>query len=135
MIINIPTDVKTFAMSGSTAWLDHDGIFYSVPNEGAPPQQSIDEIKKEMNALRKIIGDKKVCMILESNSKATSPPKEQRDFIADEINSVAKAIAIISSSPLSRMVANLFFSFKPPEYPYKMFSNVSEAKAWIKQYL
>ncbi|MGZ3883914.1 MAG: DUF7793 family protein, partial [Bacteroidia bacterium] len=61
--------------------------------------------------------------------------KHQRDFIAEQLSSVTKAMAIITSSPLSRMIANLFFGLKPPPYPVKMFTNENEAKAWILQYL
>jgi hypothetical protein len=44
-------------------------------------------------------------------------------------------MAIVTSSPLSRMMANLFFSFKPPQYPVKMFQNEKDATEWIRQYL
>ena len=51
------------------------------------------------------------------------------------VESVTKAMAIISASPLGRMVANLFFGFKPPVYPVKFCATQEEAKEWIKQYL
>jgi hypothetical protein len=42
---------------------------------------------------------------------------------------------MITTSPVSKMIANLFFGFKPPSYPVKMFTNKEEAVSWIKQYL
>jgi hypothetical protein len=135
MILEIPVDAKLYEMTSSVIWFDKDGIMYSVAKEDAPIDRSMEDIRKEMDALRKIIGNKKVCLIIESNSRGTSPPKEQRDFLAEQINSITKAMAIISTSPLSRMVANLFFSFKPPPYPFKMFSNEKDAKQWIKQFV
>jgi hypothetical protein len=135
MILQIPADAKTIEMSSSVLWFDNNGILYSRPKESAPISQSIEDIRTEMKKLREFLGGKKVCMIIESNSKASSPPKNQRDVIEAELNSITKAMAIISTSPLSRMVANLFFSFKPPQYPFKMFSNEEEAFNWVKQYL
>jgi len=88
-----------------------------------------------MDEFRKITGGKKTCMILETDSSAPPPKKEDRDWIAQELDSVTKAMGIISTSPLGRMLANLFFGFKPPAYPVKFFSNQVEAKEWIKQYL
>lgn len=133
--MKIPDNYKTYDMKGSVIWLDEHEILYSVPKEDAPVEQSIEEMKEEMDRFRDIIGHKKVCLILEAAKSSKSPPKHQRDFLASELNSVTKAMAIITSSPLSRMIANLFFGLKPPAYPVKMFTDVEAAKAWILQYV
>jgi len=133
--MEIPKNVKTYDMRSSTMWLDEDGILFSVPKPDAPLEQTNEEIKVEMEKIRAMLNNKKVCMILESNPNSKPPKREQRDFIASEIESITKAMAIVTNSPLSRMIANLFFGLKPPSYPVKMFSNDAEAKNWIKQYL
>ncbi len=133
--MEIPLNTKTFEMRSSVLWFDEDGILYSAPKPGTPPELSKEDILVEIEKFRQIIGNKKVCMIAESNSKSRPPNKSERDFIAEQINSVTKAIAIVTLSPVSRMIANLFFSLKPPAYPAKMFTNAKEAKEWIKQYL
>ncbi|MGZ4038526.1 MAG: DUF7793 family protein, partial [Bacteroidia bacterium] len=117
--MEIPANTKTYDMQGSTIWIDEKGIVYSVPKPDAPADQSIEEMEKEMVRLREIIGTQKVCFVLESNKNSKAPPKHQRDFIAEQLSSVTKAMAIITSSPLSRMIANLFFGLKPPPYPVK----------------
>jgi hypothetical protein len=33
------------------------------------------------------------------------------------------------------MLANLFFSFKPPQYPVKFFTDSTEAAEWVRQYV
>lgn len=134
MLIEIPTDSEVIEMPSSTIWFDSDGILYSV-GKPAPTQRKIEDIRDEVQSLRKIIGDRKLCIILESNNSGVTPPKEQRDEIAKELTSVTKALAVVSSSPLSRMMANLFFSFKPPKYPMRLFSSLHEAQQWVKQYL
>lgn len=134
--MQIPDNVKTIDWSTSIIWFDEDGIFYSQPKPGVPePQLSREETLEQMDRFKKLIGNKKVCMILESNSNSKPPKKEDRDFIADQLNQVTMAMGIISTSPLSRMIANLFFGLKPPKYPVKFFSNQTDAKTWIKQYL
>jgi len=135
MILQIPPEAKTLDLLTSVIWFGNDGILYSVPREGAPPLLTESQIKSETEKLLQFIGNKKVCIIGESDSKAASPPKHQREMLAHALESVTQALAIVSTSPLSRMVANLFFSFKPPKYPMKMFSNEAEAKKWIIQYL
>jgi hypothetical protein len=44
-------------------------------------------------------------------------------------------MAVITSSPITKMLVNLFFGFKPPAYPLKMFLTEKDATNWVKQYL
>jgi hypothetical protein len=132
--MEIPAGIKTLQLSTSTLWLQ-DGILFSKARPDAPEEPSRDMIVKDMEALRTFIGDRKVCIVTESNPKSKPPKKEDRDFIAGEISSITKALALIVTSPVSRMLANLFFSFKPPAYPVKMFSDEHEATEWIRQYV
>jgi len=135
MLIPIPTDVKTTEFTNSIIWLDENGIMFSVPKKSVSEQFTIPELKQETDKLRALLNNKKVCVIAESANRSVTPPKAERDFIANELNGIVKAMAIISTSPLSRMVSNLFFSFKPPKYPYRMCSSLKEARNWIEQYL
>ncbi len=134
--MEIPSDVKVIEWSTSFIWFDEDGIMYSTPKPNVKePELSREESRSQMEEFKKLIGNEKRCMILETNSHSKPPKKEDRDFIAEQLNEITKAMGIISASPLSRMVANLFFGLKPPPYPVKFFSNEKEAKEWIKQYL
>lgn len=134
--MEIPTDTKTIDQPTSILWFDEDGVMYSKPKQGVPePELSREETIKQIAVIKKIIGYKKTCMILETNTNLKAPKKEDRDFIAEQLNEITKAMGIISSSPLSRMIASLFFGLKPPAYPVKFFLNEKEAKEWIKQYL
>jgi hypothetical protein len=138
--MKIPDHAKVIEMSTSLIWLDDDGVLYSVPKPGVTPPDSLsrEETLEEMRKFKEATGltnGKKACMILETNSNSKPPKKEDRDFIAEQLNDITKAMAVISSSPLSRMIANLFFGLKPPAYPVKFFSNEKDAKEWIQQYL
>ncbi len=136
MILQIPDNIKTHQLTNSTVWFDEEGILYSQPNDVPDPDLTDEEIMREMEKFRAITGNKKVCMIAEAHPKGGKPPKkEQRALIAKEISSVTKAMAIITTSSLSRMIINLFFGFRPPDYPVKMFKSEAEAKEWIRKYL
>lgn len=134
--MEIPKNVKIMDWPTSYLWFDEDGVLYSMPKPGIEePVLTREETKKQMDEFKKLIGFKKVPMILETNSNSKPPKKEDRDFIAEQLNEVTKAMGVISTSPLSRMIANLFFGLKPPPYPVKFFPNEKEAKEWIKQYI
>jgi hypothetical protein len=133
--MEIPEDRPTYELSGSTIWISEEGIMYSKPKANAPQERSNEDIHAEILKIYEIAGKKKVCIVSESDPNSKPPRKDQRDFIAHEIESIVKAMAIVTSSPVSRMIANLFFSFKPPTYPVKMFTNERDATEWIRQYL
>lgn len=134
-MLSIPSDKKLIEWPTATMWFDEDGVLFSVPKPHAPQPQTKEEALRQMDEFRKIINNKKTCMITCSDSTAPPPRKEDRDWIAKELDAVVKAMAIITVSPLSRMVANLFFGLKPPAYPVKFFNNRQDAKEWIKQHL
>ena len=130
-----PPNAKLIDWATSTMWFDEDGVLYSIQKPHAPQQVSKEEALVQMDEFRKLIGGKKTCMISYSSSTTPPPKKADRDWISKELDSIVKALGIISASPLSKMVANLFFGLKPPAYPVKFFSNEADAKKWIKQYI
>jgi hypothetical protein len=132
--MKIPEGVKTYEMASSFIWLDDQGILFSVPKPGPPPELSMEEMNKEMEKFKAIIGNKKVCMVSEANPQSRPPTKAERDVVANLINDITKAMAIVTTSPVARMIANLFFGLKPPPYPSKMFSDEKEAVEWIRQF-
>jgi hypothetical protein len=135
MILRLPENILTYHLQNAIVWIDQSGIVYSRPGEGEYIVPTRETMIDELNTFKKIIGDKKVCMILESHPKAQPPKKEDRDFIAEELSKVTKAMAIVTTSAFNKMVANLFFTFKPADYPMKMFNNEPEARLWIQNYL
>lgn len=132
--MEIPKNVKVHEMTASYCWINEEGILFSVPKPGKPPEMTEEQIEKEMKAFIEIIGPGKICMVSEANPQSRPPTKEERDRAAELINPIAQAMAIITNSPVSRMIANLFFGLKPPPYPVKMFSNEKDAVEWIRQY-
>ncbi|MGZ4056596.1 MAG: DUF7793 family protein [Bacteroidia bacterium] len=127
-----PENTEIHESIGGTWWIKND-ILYSVGKKNAP-KPTPEEAEKELELFKKIVGNKKICMILDiSTAKPSS--REERDRAAVELEKLVKAMAMVTTSPFSRMVANLFFGLKPPSYPVKMCSSVEEAEEWIKQYV
>lgn len=129
-----PPNVKLHDFPSSTVWLDEDGIVYSIPKLNAPvptKEESMEILKK----FRELIGNKKCCFISQTNGSDKLPPKEDREWVALELEAITKAMAVVYVSPLGRMMANLFFGLRPSSYPVKFFSNQHAAYEWIKQYV
>lgn len=127
-----PENIKIIDFPTSIMWFDEDGILCSIAKK--VPQQTVEEAKKTMEEFRKITGGRKICLLSDSTDSAPAN-KEMRDYAAEAIPEIAKAVAIISRSAVGKMAANLFFSIKKQPYPVKMFNNETDAKNWLKRYL
>ena len=104
-----PQNTKIFELQGSTMWFDEFGILNSVSKKSAP--RNLAETKDNIQKLKSILKEERVCMLIDSTN--LSPLiKEVREYLSEEIPKIIKALALISSSPLGRMVANLFFNIK-----------------------
>ena len=54
-----------------------------------------------------------------------------RHFMAKEGSNGLQIAAIITSSPLSKVIANFFLLFGKPQIPTKTFVSIEEAEEWI----
>jgi hypothetical protein len=128
--MKVPENAKIINFPGSILWFDEEGIACSYAKKMETPF-SFDETVKTVEAFKKLLGGKKVSIILDISESAPSD-KKTRDYMALEMPIFTKSLALVSLSPLGRMMANLFFGLKPPPYPAKIFSTEEEAREWIK---
>ncbi len=123
---------KTFETQLSRMWFEESGLFCSVTK----PNCSItkDALTLTFNFIKENVGDKKICW-LSNVTEAAFPTDEARDFAGEETPRIIRALALITNSQISRLIANVFITLKKPPYPTKMFSNEQDAREWIGQYL
>jgi hypothetical protein len=128
-----PHNVRVHTNATSLWWMEEPGILVSISKKDAP-QIGREQSRTQIEEVWKAAGEKKVCLLLDI-THAKPGKREDREFAAEELAKLVKAMALISSSPLGKMVANLFFNLKPPPYPTKMFTDENEARKWLLQYL
>jgi hypothetical protein len=129
--IDRPDDAEIIETPVTTFWIDKEGILFSQPLD---VERTEENVKHSLAILKQRLGDKKVCMI--SDTTYTPPyTVDARVLLAEEMPKMFKAVAVLSCSPLGKMIGSLLFLSKRSSYPVKMFDNAEEAKAWLKQYL
>ncbi len=132
--MDIPKNIQTHNLPASIIWVQ-EGIVYSTPKMGISQELTEAQMKIDMTMFRGMVGSEKVCMVVEINPRTKAASKEERDSVANEITNATKAMALITTSPITKMIANLYFSSKPPAYHVKMFLNETDASRWIRQYV
>ncbi|MCB0142322.1 MAG: STAS/SEC14 domain-containing protein, partial [Caldilineaceae bacterium] len=86
-------------------------------------------------ALVKRITDNKRAPLLIYLTNSPVPDKATRQFSTAQLPTVYTAMAMIADRGLTKLIMNLLFRFQSPPIPMKNFTDVAEARAWLRQYL
>src|ERR1700741_1574503 len=112
--MEIPKNIETHTAGIMTAWVDTPGIMCGVCTKGVPC--SLKNLEKTVALWKKLADREKMCFLIDI-SHVLPPDRDGRDYADKEQNALIKAYAMVSNSVLSNMIANVFFSLKPPPYP------------------
>lgn len=131
-VLSIPDGVDVKENTTSYYWFDENGILCSV-NKKVPPIP-FEQIVKEVDNLKQLAANNKLCMLMDVTHSPSSN-KQTREYTAQEFPKLVKALALVTGSTTSRLLAYLFFALVTTPFPSKMFANEHDAKEWLKQYL
>lgn len=72
-------------------------------------------------------------LLLDMRAHATAATRECRDYYAGaEAQQVNLAVAMLVRSNISRILGNFFLGLNKTRFPFRMFSDVDEAVAWLR---
>jgi hypothetical protein len=130
--ITPPPTAKTIETATTCCWLDDSGIAIFI----AEGTQTIENAKENMAVCRQLTSGKKTPVLLDF-SNLTSMTREARAYYAsEESSSIVSAVAIVTTSVISKLIGNFFIGLnKAAEAPVKIFTNVNEAKGWLRQFI
>jgi hypothetical protein len=128
--MTIPTDRPVFEGVIATYWFD-DGILVSLSKN---PRRTVENITGNVALVKQITNNKRAPLLIYlSNSPV--PDKATRKFATEQLPVIYSAMAMVSKPGLAKFIMNILFILKPPPIPMKSFTDATEAKAWLKQYL
>lgn len=111
---------------------DNQGILHAVSKEGG---RSIEILKEDIVMIKNILGNTKVCMIID-NSFTKAYDFEMIQYTIKEYPKLFKAVAFVPNSPIGKMISSILATLNPENsIPIEMFENKKEAIQWIKHYL
>ena len=129
-MVEIPKDRQISEGEFATYWID-DGILVSLSKSTL---RTVANITANMALVKQITNNKKVPLLIYlSNSPV--PDKATRKLSTEQLPNVYTAMAMISEPGLAKLIMNILFKLQPPPIPMKNFTDVKEAKEWLKQYL
>ena len=114
------------------AWLDEENGIVQFRASGV--DQDLEDAKANMVAIKEVSGDRVYPMLVDlTGAKGLRP--DARDYYGSPFaRTHYRAMALVGTSPVSRMLANVWFTlFGDRNAPsVKVFSNLPDAIKWLK---
>jgi hypothetical protein len=119
--------------STARIWLAEDGIAHWQTLPGT--EETLGTIREGTAALWQISGRRAAPLLVDLGG-ARSISKEARTFLEGaEAAEIVAAVALLVSSPVSRMIGNFMIHINRPQRPLQLFGTEGKALTWLKGYL
>lgn len=128
--IDIPTDRPIWEGEMATYWFE-DGILVSLSKS---PRRTVANISGNVALVKQITNNRPYPLLIYL-ADSPVPDKETRKFSAEQLPVVYKAMAMVAKPGLAKFIMNILFRLKPPPIPMKSFTDDTEAKGWLRQYV
>ena len=110
-------------------WLE-DTILHLITKKKV---RTVSNINAALDAIEEITKGKKMRLLSETNDLRPYDASVPKDLLFKKLRRCFKAIAIVSCSPLGKMIPHIYLLKKPP-CPTKFFDNPEAAREWLDQY-
>lgn len=129
-MIQPPLDSTIYEGEIATYWFE-DEILVS---QSKSVKRTVENISANVALIKQITNNRRYPLLIYL-TKSPIPDKATRHFSTTQLPFIYSAMAMISEPGLSRFIMRILFQLKPPPIPMKSFTNETEAKVWLKQYV
>lgn len=113
--------------------IDEEDILYVVFKKDADVNES--DVKEISAARIKLLRGKKQQLVLADIRNIGFLSNEAKKHGAsEEVVAITKAMALITKSLATKIMANFFILINKPAHPTRMFRSVEDAKKWLKKF-
>ena len=114
-------------------WLREDGLVQAVTLPGT--QEELKDAQDNLAVIAGFASDKKRPVLIDMRAM-TRIEREARIYYATGGGRlVVTAVALLISSPVSRVIANFAIAVTPPPVPMRLFTSEAEAVVWLKNFI
>jgi len=129
--------MKTLKEETSTQrlyWDAENGIVWGELFGNLPTEELAKENVDAQQRLRDDL-NKKQTRVLIDMTQVTEIAKSARDYFANERTaSIQRATALLTKSPVSRVIGNFFMGLNKPICPTRMFTDPQKALEWLQTF-
>jgi hypothetical protein len=113
-------------------WLDDEILCVDYGPHARHTRENQDKIYKRHMELAP---GRKSPVLVFLHSVLASDRDAEKHTSSEELVSVISAMALVTRTPLSNHLAQMFMWFSRPPYPTKLFSDERKAREWLLQFI
>lgn len=109
-----------------------DGV---IEMRHARATQTLESVKLQMEHVAELLQGKGKAPMMVVLNEARGQSREAREFLVSDpsIPRYTSRVALVHSSPVSRVLATVFLRLVRPPVPVRVFSDEEEALAWLRE--
>lgn len=88
------------------------------------------EAREAIDAMRRL-ADSPLPLLVDARGYSTATMNVRPYLSTDAVRGAVSAIAVVIDSPVMRVVSTLFLGLASPPFPFKVFTSVELATAWV----
>jgi hypothetical protein len=112
-------------------WVRPDGIVQIRWDHAAV--MNYEDAIAASDAMAKLTGGKRCPLLVDAHDAGPQDRAARSEFVRR--GDLVSAIAILGTTPLSRMVGNFFIAVSRPIAPTKLFNDEPSALAWLREFI
>ena len=110
-------------------WLRPDGIVQLVWRSGA--ELGLEDAVAAIDAMTKLTDGRRSPLLVDIHDAGQQDRAARMEFV--RAGGLVLAVALLVSTPLSRMMGNFFLTVSKPTTPTRLFDDEAAAVAWFKE--
>lgn len=123
---------KTIPTEIADVWIDPQRIVYICFKESE--RHGIEEAQEVVEAHNQLADGVPVCVLADIRAVKVGADRAARKYyVSPESSEFKSGMAMLVSSPMQRMLGNIFLKLNRPPYPTRLFSQEEEALKWLDQ--
>jgi hypothetical protein len=127
-LLKPPADAKITETEIAYFWMEEDGTVCTVAKK---IRRTMENLAAYTKALKELVKSKKVYYLVDLTN-VQSYSRKEKQFLSAQLQETTKAIAVISSSPVGKMMSHVLFNSQNV-FPFRYFDSVKEAREWLRE--
>jgi hypothetical protein len=113
--------------------LDGEGFVFATMKDGA--RFELDDAKEAVEATREVAGHVRRPVLVDMRRIQSESREARAYFGSADVARYFSAVALLVSSPLSRMIANFFLRVSSHPLPTRLFDDERSAREWLRGFV
>jgi uncharacterized protein YbcV (DUF1398 family) len=128
-LLKPPEGAKVIETEIANFWMEEDGTVCSVAKK---VRRTLENLASYTKSLKHHAAGKKIYYLADLTNAQTYS-REEKSFLSAELKDLAKAVAVVSSSPAGKMMSQVLFMKQNLSFPARQFDSVEKARAWLAE--